>query len=603
MPGQMDITRTRVFSAGGTLRIELTLRPGARIAPTLAAGVVAAEALAQRLCAALWRTPGAWVQGQAAYLGRLGRRGPDLVGQGGDALQAAWALAHREALAHGQLQPPPGLRMASLGWALRGAAAADRQRHALTVAALPGATPADPAALVLRVQQATSAGPAPLVDMLRSPWTQVSAGDGAAASWLPAGAPHVLAAGAAVELRNGGRILVVERFAKPDWARALRCERGRWQAQAPDGRWLSWVPRCTVEMSGLAPQPGSHAHAPAAWWDADAALGMAPPAHRVPYPSWASEQGIDEFGLWAEFRVEGRFGSATQRLRWLPAGEFWMGSPEDEPERFEDERRHRVVLTQGLWLADTACTQALWQAVLGENPSRFSNDPENPVEQVSWLDITQRFLPALNALVPGLQATLPTEAQWEYACRAGTDTPYWFRAQVTTAQVNYDGDYPYAGGPKGEYREHTVRVKALPANGWGLHQMHGNVWEWCEDVMGEYPEVAAIDPRGPLVEPHPGGAVSGRRRVLRGGGWLGIGGNCRSAYRYANGPVERHDYFGFRLARGLAEPGPEALAGGAGLMRAEPIGLEPRPEREPPPPAAARPPPPPAPRRKGGSRR
>lgn len=254
---------------------------------------------------------------------------------------------------------------------------------------------------------------------------------------------------------------------------------------------------------------------------------------------WACAYGEDRIGLWQAFEVAG----VRQVMRWIPPGEFQMGSPENEAVRFDDERQHRVVLTEGFWLADTACTQALWVAVMGENPSRFKDDPHNPAEQVSWLDITDEFLPKLNAMAPGLQLELPTEAQWEYACRAGTTTPFSFGEQITTDQVNYNGNFPYAGGKKGEYREKTVPVKALPANPWGLHQMHGNVWEWCVDEYAEYPEGTV---ENPVVHQD---KKESRQRVLRGGSWLYLGRDCRSARRYADGPDDRRGHVGFRLAR------------------------------------------------------
>ena len=189
---------------------------------------------------------------------------------------------------------------------------------------------------------------------------------------------------------------------------------------------------------------------------------------------WASGWGQERHGLWQSFTVK----NVVQRLRWIPPGEFLMGSPTKEPERAASgeygEIQHPVVLTRGFWLADMACTHALWQAVLDENPSAFKG-ADRPVDNVSWNDVTERFLPALERLVPGLAPALPTEAQWEYACRAGTKTPFWFGETITTDQVNYDGDYPYAEGAKGKFRQETVPVKALPANGWGLYQMHGNV--------------------------------------------------------------------------------------------------------------------------------
>jgi formylglycine-generating enzyme required for sulfatase activity len=256
---------------------------------------------------------------------------------------------------------------------------------------------------------------------------------------------------------------------------------------------------------------------------------------------WARAYGEDEFGLWQAFEV----GGVRQVLRWIPPGRFLMGSPETEPERGSDEIQHEVVLTKGHWLADTACTQAIWRAVTGKNPSQFSEDEQNPVENVSWNDISFRFLPALNRLVPGLNAVLPTEAQWEYACRAGTQTPFWFGSRVDPRRVNYSGYYPYSNGARGEDRQRTVPVKTLPANAWGLYELHGNVQEWCTDGQRRYESGVAIDPVGPRFE-----GVAGR--VLRGGGWYRRGGHCRSASREADHPDVRLGYFGFRIAR-LAE--------------------------------------------------
>jgi formylglycine-generating enzyme required for sulfatase activity len=216
-----------------------------------------------------------------------------------------------------------------------------------------------------------------------------------------------------------------------------------------------------------------------------------------------------------------------------------MGSPPEEAERLEGEVQHQVELTEGFWLADSVCTQAMWEAVIGENPSNFKG-PERPVEQVSW-DDALGFIQRLDAQASGLQLRLPTEAEWEYACRAGTATPFWFGDTVSTDQVNYNGNYPYAGGAQGEYRGETVEVKALPCNGRGLYQMHGNVWEWCNDWYGEYPAEPVTDPQGP---------VSGEGRVLRGGSWDSLGRNARSARRNDSAPGERGSVIGFRLARG-----------------------------------------------------
>jgi len=254
-----------------------------------------------------------------------------------------------------------------------------------------------------------------------------------------------------------------------------------------------------------------------------------------PY-DWASDWGEDRFGIWVAFAHQG----IRQAFRWIPPGKFSMGSPEHEPERWNDENQHEVVLTRGFWLADTACTQALWQAVMGSNPSGFRGE-ERPVENVSWQDAVA-FIDKLNGQRPELALRLPTEAEWEYACRAGTATPFSFGETITTDQVNFNGNFPYANGQKGRYRRETVPVRDLPANDWGLYQMHGNVWEWCRDWYG-------ADPSGPVVDPT--GPESGQKRVLRGGSWFYYGRLVRSAARYMYDPSARDDLIGFRLARGL----------------------------------------------------
>jgi formylglycine-generating enzyme required for sulfatase activity len=257
-----------------------------------------------------------------------------------------------------------------------------------------------------------------------------------------------------------------------------------------------------------------------------------PPAFPL---AWASEWGEDGCGLWQAFT----FKDVRYVLRWIPPGTFWMGSPEDEPGRFDNETRHRVTLTQGFWLGQTAVPQALWLAVMGENPSHFKGE-DLPVEEVSW-DDCQAFLQRLNQFDDGLDLCLPTEAQWEYACRAGTETPFHFGTSITTDQVNYNGRFPLEGSPKGKDRGKTVPVDALPGNAWGLQQMHGNVWEWCQDYLASYAVGDQVDPGGP---------GSGTIRVLRGGSWFNVGRDCRSANRYGNAPGYRIRSIGFRLARG-----------------------------------------------------
>ena len=260
---------------------------------------------------------------------------------------------------------------------------------------------------------------------------------------------------------------------------------------------------------------------------------------------WTSAWGEDKYGIWSEVEIFG----VVQRFRWIEPGTFMMGSPESEPERSDNENQHEVELTQGFWLADTACTQQLWQAVMGENPSRFKGEGL-PVEQVSW-DDCKSFFEKVNPKMPGMNLQFPTEAEWEYACRAEISmtektTPFSFGENITTEQVNYDGDFPYAGGKKGEDRGKTVPVKELPPNQWGLYQMHGNIFEWCEDWLGDYPTGRVVDPKGP---------DKGEDRVLRGGSWSRFGWWCRSAHRNGYHPGFRFDFFGFRLSRGPVEPG------------------------------------------------
>lgn len=257
---------------------------------------------------------------------------------------------------------------------------------------------------------------------------------------------------------------------------------------------------------------------------------------RFPEP-WASEWGEDRaYGLFLILEVNG----VRQWFRWLPPGTFMMGSPETEVGRYDDETQHQVTLTKGFWLADTACTQALWQAVMGNNPSRFQDNPDNPVETVSWDDV-QLFLERLNAMFPSLNARLPSEAEWEYACRAGENSPFSFGDNITPEQVNYNGDHPYAGDKKGLYREKTVPVKTLPSNHWGLYEMHGNDYEWCADWFEDYPVESVTDPIGPK---------QGVLRVLRGGSWDDFAMNTRSAYRFRYEPDFRFNLIGFRLALG-----------------------------------------------------
>ena len=254
-----------------------------------------------------------------------------------------------------------------------------------------------------------------------------------------------------------------------------------------------------------------------------------------PFPvPLASQLVDDQFGRSLVLSV----GKARQVFRWIGAGQFLMGSPAGELERGRAETVHEVTLSNGFWLADTVCTQAFWLAVWPVNPSHFQDHAGNPVENVSWHD-AQGFLAELNRRLPGgMRARLPNEAEWEYACRAGTTTAFSFGDQITPEQVNYQGNYPYADGDKGAYRGRTVATASLPPNPWGLFEMHGNVWEWCADWYADYASERQLDPRGPKY---------GKQRVLRGGAWSDPGRYARSANRSRIEPAYRPRSSGFRI--------------------------------------------------------
>ena len=248
--------------------------------------------------------------------------------------------------------------------------------------------------------------------------------------------------------------------------------------------------------------------------------------------SWASDWGEDEYGLWMGFTYKG----VRHDFRWIEPGTFTMGSPKNEPGRYNHETQYEVTLTEGFWLAETTVTQALWKVVMGDDPSYF-NGVSRPVEKVSW-DDAQRFIAKMNGMNPELKMCLPSEAQWEYCCRAGTSTMFYFGGMndLNLERVNYSGkwdNYDVKGG--------TKTVKSYAPNDWGLYEMHGNVWEWCQDWFGTYPAQPIVDPQG---------AETGSSCVLRGGSWLSYGGGCRSAYRNSNDPGARYRHFGFRLALG-----------------------------------------------------
>lgn len=227
----------------------------------------------------------------------------------------------------------------------------------------------------------------------------------------------------------------------------------------------------------------------------------------------------------------------------ISPGAFTMGSPAEAPCRNDDETQHRVTLTRGFYMQTTEVTQGQWMAIMGHNPSSFKNcGTRCPVEDVTWEDV-QEYIQKLNRQT-GQNYRLPTEAEWEYACRAGTDGPFNTGNCLLTSQANYDGNFPLVGCPKGRFRQSPMPVASFAPNSWGLYDMHGNVWEWCSDWYGEYPFGSVTDPVGPSTGTH---------RVLRGGSWRSVAERCRSTDRRFRMPDNASERRGFRLVLPLAE--------------------------------------------------
>ncbi|PNW27261.1 UNVERIFIED_CONTAM: hypothetical protein BEN50_03265 [Euhalothece sp. KZN 001] len=222
----------------------------------------------------------------------------------------------------------------------------------------------------------------------------------------------------------------------------------------------------------------------------------------------------------------------------IPSGSFLMGSPETEEERDDDEGpQHRVEVPSFL-MGKYQVTQAQYQAIMGENPSR-NRGANNPVETVNW-NKAKEFCERLSEKT-GREYRLPSEAEWEYACRAGTTTSFHFGETITTDLANYDGDYTYGNGPEGVDRGETTPVGSFPPNAFGLYDMHGNVWEWCEDVWHENYEGAPNDGSAWLTR------GDHNRRVLRGGSRSDVPWYCRCANRHWDYPGLGYSHDGFRV--------------------------------------------------------
>ena len=254
-------------------------------------------------------------------------------------------------------------------------------------------------------------------------------------------------------------------------------------------------------------------------------------------------------------------------FRWCPAGTFQMGSPTYEGDRNSNETQHEVTLTKGFWLLETPVTVGMWRAFVSATGYRLGSGYEG---KGVWDCIAGSYSKSLDWNNPGFSQTdshsvttidfegarnfcswlgaesgesivLPTEAPWEYACRAGTRTPFSFGSMLNGGQANCDGNYPYGTSTKGPYLKRTSETGVYGENNWGLRDMHGNVWEWCADWFGDYGSGPQTDPTGPS---------SGSYRVLRGGGWHYFARRCRSANRNADDPSNRNSDYGFRLVLG-----------------------------------------------------
>ena len=633
--------------------------PGTALRDQLDHALAGADRLMSQMAASLLHGGPGLAADLAEYMQRFTARSAALIG-GCEYLEAAWALAHRQALTSGAAQVPAGVDLNKLAWLgpatvpgagvllvegglavdgtaisrLRMAAQAETVRPVLamhwpdqpyaTVAPdlygsglqllasaigwlqqarldgvveqaqrtmaepslqallglLDGDKPPDTERLALELlandrwqpdkpgyRSQSRIGPAEAVSLrlatlvwrklpetwLRARGLKVPTFDPAFTS-LSANEPAALQGDCGYKVDGGARRLLLQPFQRPGWAQALRFEGASVMAQTYDGRWLRWV--AASELQVWAGEGRDRWRLPqGCWWDAEEAeevfYGR---SDKFWLPPWAQRHGFDEHGYWAEFGIQ----KLVQRMRFIPPGRFWMGSPVAEVGRYDNEALHPVTLTRGYWLADSACTWKLWQAVTGQVPEGQDRAHRTlPVVNISHDDITRQFLPQLKRQLPGFEGRLPSEAEWEHAARAGTATAYPWGDQPDAERMNYGG-----ADEKGARR--SLPVRDLAPNAWGLHQMHGNVWEWCADGLESYPAGEVLDPL----------AEQAASRVLRGGSWIDEARLCRSAMRIAIDPGSRNLNFGFRLARGLPQAG-RAEPGGRGApgLPAEPAGF------------------------------
>ncbi|MDJ0676884.1 MAG: bifunctional serine/threonine-protein kinase/formylglycine-generating enzyme family protein [Calothrix sp. MO_167.B42] len=266
---------------------------------------------------------------------------------------------------------------------------------------------------------------------------------------------------------------------------------------------------------------------------------------------------INSRNLQAKYFVEDLGDGVTLKMVQIPGGTFTMGSPESEQDSLSREKPQHQVIVEPFFMGKYVVTQEQYQVIMGKNPSDFKNETikqpfgrqnrnkNRPVETVSWYDAVE-FCDRLSKAT-GKKYRLPSEAEWEYACRAGTTTPFYFGETITTDLANYDGNYPpYVSASKGEYREQTTDVGIFPANAFGLFDMHGNVWEWCADPWHNNYKGAPKDGRVWLDD------GNDNRSPLRGGSWVVDSRGCRSGYRFRNNSHgEFNNNIGFRVACGV----------------------------------------------------
>jgi sulfatase modifying factor 1 len=232
----------------------------------------------------------------------------------------------------------------------------------------------------------------------------------------------------------------------------------------------------------------------------------------------------------------------------IPPGSFMMGSPMDEFQRKNNEKPHHVTITKGFYLQTTEITQEQWKNIMGENPSKFNRCPKCPVEFISWFD-TQVFIQKLNQLEHTTKYRLPTEAEWEYACRAGSETAYSWGNDIDCSKASYSNNtlksdkcVSYAK-ERGIKSDQPAPVKSYAPNAFGLYDMNGNVWEWCQDWYAPYNGGKEMNPTGPEL------GSDKVDKVRRGGSWYGVGQSCRCGNRNFSHFANRYQTTGFRLVK------------------------------------------------------